>query len=142
MQCRTPELIWSDDMVLTFRSAITEQVERLYTLQMADATALMELDEEFEVEYETLDDEIYIGGIYVRLFLQNPNYKIRRPETFIEALLQAHEGLAPVDGMEKDLGYICTCIITVLKVRRYRASWRAQATLTRFMPGAGSCDAL
>jgi len=89
-------------------------------MQLDDPTAILDLeeDEDFEgPEYTTLDDEIYIGGIYVRLFLNNPNYKIRRPETFIEALLQAHEQLAPVVGMAKDLGYICTCIITVLKVR-------------------------
>ena len=79
----------------------------------------------------------YVGGIYLRLFLQNPQYNIRKPEKFVEvkasrcttctvhfshdlcaqALLQAHEALAQTEGMAKDLGTICTCVLTVLKVR-------------------------
>ena len=34
-----------------------------------------------------------------------------------QALLQAHEALAQTEGMAKDLGTICTCVLTVLKVR-------------------------
>ena len=93
----------------------------------------------------------YVGGIYLRLFLQNPQYNIRKPEKFVEvqnravvlqatlqlahpflthdlcaqALLQAHEALAQTEGMAKDLGTICTCVLTVLKVRLHPDHLRA-----------------
>ena len=117
MECKTPELIWSDDMALLFRQAVSGQLESLYDAQLHDSGAKPELDEEYAVDYEVLEDEMFIGGIYVRLFLKNPQYNIRKPEKFIEALFAAHEALACADGMAKDLGYICTCIITVLKIR-------------------------
>eukprot|EP01051_Picozoa_sp_SAG22_P015756 SAG22_NODE_2109_length_3004_cov_2.193804_2_plen_837_part_00 len=117
MECKTPELIWSDDMALQFRQAVTGQLETLYDTQLHSWEAKPELDEEYAVDYAVLEDEMFVGGIYVRLFLKNPQYNIRKPEKFIEALFAAHEALACADGMAKDLGFICTCIITVLKVR-------------------------
>ena len=83
-ECRTPELIWNDEMALQFRQAVGEQLDLLHTRQLEDSTARLELDPAHQVEYSALDDEIYIGGIYVRLFLQNPQFDIRRPEKFIE----------------------------------------------------------
>jgi DnaJ family protein C protein 13 len=100
-----------------FRAAVVGQLEDLYTAQLEDVTAVPALDEDFQVEYESLYEETYVGGIYLRLFLQNPQYNIRKPEKFVEALLQAHEALAQTEGMAKDLGTICTCVLTVLKVR-------------------------
>jgi hypothetical protein len=35
---------------------------------------------------QVLEDEMFIGGIYVRLFLKNPQYNIRKPEKFVEVL--------------------------------------------------------
>ena len=58
--------------------------------------------------YSALDDEIYIGGIYVRIFLQQPQFKVRRPEKFIEGLFEQHEKLAVAEGMAKDLGAVAT----------------------------------
>ena len=46
-----------------------------------------------------------------------------------QALLQAHEALAQTEGMAKDLGTICTCVLTVLKVRCTQTHLRA--------PGSG-----
>ena len=71
-------------MALQFRQAVGEQLDLLHTRQLEDSTARLELDPAHQVEYSVLDDEIYIGGIYVRLFLQNPQFDIRRPEKFIE----------------------------------------------------------
>ena len=146
-ECRTPELIWNDEMALQFRQAVGEQLDLLHTRQLEDNTARLELDPAHQVEYSALDDEIYIGGIYVRLFLQNPQFDIRRPEKFIEVrspycsrdvqpgltvtlpgqeLLDAHGTLSAVEGMAKDLGAVATAMLTVLKVRRHRSSRAAR----------------
>jgi hypothetical protein len=73
--------------------------------------------DDFVVDYASLHEETYVGGIYLRIFLQNPQYNLRKPEKFVEALLQAHEQLARQEGMAKELSTICTCILTILKVR-------------------------
>eukprot|EP01047_Picozoa_sp_COSAG01_P066741 COSAG01_NODE_9275_length_2496_cov_1.895286_2_plen_62_part_00 len=57
-------------MATQFRQAVAEQLELLHLQQLNDPTAKLALEEDFAVEYDVLDDEIYIGGIYVRLFLQ------------------------------------------------------------------------
>ena len=88
-----------------FRAAVVGQLEDLYTAQLEDVTAVPALDEDFQVEYESLYEETcaalplpaaphassqlllrdrYVGGIYLRLFLQNPQYNIRKPEKFVE----------------------------------------------------------
>jgi DnaJ family protein C protein 13 len=83
-ECKTPELIWNDGMASQFRAAAAGQMEQLYTAQVADPKAKPELDEDFQVEYEGLYEEVSVGGIYLRLFLQNPQYNIRKPEKFVE----------------------------------------------------------
>ena len=115
--CRTPELIWNDEMALTFRQVVGEQLDLLHTQQLEDTSAQYTPDPEFSVTYAALNDEIYIGGIYLRIFLQNPQYSLRRPEKFIEGLLEHHERLAAAEGMAKDLGTVATAVITVLKVQ-------------------------
>ena len=116
MQCKTPELIWNDGMCANFRAQVHEHVEQLFTLQNADINATPSLDQDFSVKYDNLAEEMFIGGIYIRLFLKNPQYNLRRPEKFVEALLTAHEQLARMEGMAKDLGFVCTCMLTILKV--------------------------
>jgi len=104
-------------MATQFRVEVAEQMEALYTRQSEDSTALAELDEDFAVEYSCLQEEVNVGGIYLRLFLQNPNYNIRKPEKFVETLFGTHETLSRMEGMAKDLGTICTCVLTILKVK-------------------------
>ena len=57
-------------MATQFRQAVTEKLELLHLQQLNDPSAKLTLEEDYAVEYDVLDDEIYIGGIYVRLFLQ------------------------------------------------------------------------
>eukprot|EP01052_Picozoa_sp_SAG31_P006405 SAG31_NODE_294_length_18242_cov_28.418949_17_plen_87_part_00 len=69
---------------------------------------------DFVVDYASLHEETYVGGIYLRLFLQNPQYNLRKPEKFVESLLQAHEQLAKQEGMGKELGTIWCGAVTML----------------------------
>ena len=79
--CKTPELIWvrstlsaqglairsaergagcccqNDGMSQQFRAAVVGQLEDLYTAQLEDVTAVPALDEDFQVEYESLYEE-------------------------------------------------------------------------------------
>lgn len=44
----------------------------------------------YKLEYDSLRGEIYVGGVYVRLFLKNPKYPVRDPVKFAEALVEQY----------------------------------------------------
>lgn len=43
--------------------------------------------EDYHLEYEELAGEMFVGGVYVRLFLKNPGAALRAPEAFLEGLM-------------------------------------------------------
>lgn len=44
----------------------------------------------YQLEYDSLRGEVYVGGVYVRLFLKNPKYAVRDPVKFSEALVEKY----------------------------------------------------
>lgn len=44
----------------------------------------------YQLEYDSLRGEVYVGGVYVRLFLKNPKYAVRDPVKFAEALVEKY----------------------------------------------------
>ena len=42
------------------------------------------------MHFEGLTAELFIGGVYVRLFLKNPSFPLRAPKAFLEGLLKAY----------------------------------------------------
>lgn len=46
------------------------------------------LPPERALPYDALRGEVYVGGVYVRLFLKSPHYALRDPGRFAEALLE------------------------------------------------------
>lgn len=45
---------------------------------------------DYQIAYDNLRGEIFVGGVYVRLFLKNPKYPIRDPVKFAEALVEKY----------------------------------------------------
>ena len=37
------------------------------------------------MEHEGLAGEMHVGGVYLRLYMRNPQYPLRHPKTFLEA---------------------------------------------------------
>ena len=40
--------------------------------------------EGWHVEHEGLAGEMHVGGVYLRLYMRNPQYPLRHPKTFLE----------------------------------------------------------
>lgn len=59
------------------------------------------LPSDFNLEHDELRGELYIGGVYVRLFMKNPKAALRRPKEFLEGLLERYV---------KEIGEHCTCL--------------------------------
>jgi hypothetical protein len=91
----TPELIWESSM----RGDLRNVVGRLLDVciderqKAASGNEVFVLDPSTRVTYKTLNDELFIGGVYVSRFLKEPTYNLRDPTRFLEMLLQrwAHE---------------------------------------------------
>ncbi len=45
---------------------------------------------DFRIIFDNLKSELFIGGVYVRLFLKNPSFPLRAPKGFLEGLLKTY----------------------------------------------------
>ncbi|KAK8790027.1 hypothetical protein WA158_006807 [Blastocystis sp. Blastoise] len=97
----TPECIWTGDM----RHLLRETVED-FIKQMGDSLyeeEYFKLPSNYRMHYPELAEELYVGGVYVRLFLKDPKYTLRDPKLFIEEAFKmwfadAKRELARLDG--------------------------------------------
>jgi hypothetical protein len=51
----------------------------------------LDLPPAFRVRYEALANELYIGGVYVRIFLKQPTFELSNPVFFLEKLIEQWE---------------------------------------------------
>jgi hypothetical protein len=86
----TPELIWNSSMRGELRIVLAKQldvcVEKRRVNEAGDES--FSLQPEVRVKYNNLEDELFVGGVYVSRFLKEPTYNIRDPTAFLEMLLQ------------------------------------------------------
>ena len=90
----TPELMWTLEMQKEIRLALIKQ------LVNADNTINWrpELREDFAVEYKQISEELYVGDVYVRLYMRQPTFKLSNPIRFLECLISRWE-----DALEAQL---------------------------------------
>ena len=82
-----PELIWNDEA----REKVCDTVKKLrqshFQLQRESTDAKWSFREDFEVVYTNVQGELVIGGVFLRLFITNPGWVLRRPKEFLTELL-------------------------------------------------------
>lgn len=93
----SPELLWNATCRHELRAALTELVNGLQGLRKKaqDNNAPggangcgWSLPATFRIRYSSIDGELIIGGIFVRLFIKDPSYSLRDPRGFLEALFR------------------------------------------------------
>eukprot|EP01029_Cantina_marsupialis_P011436 TRINITY_DN254_c0_g1_i11.p1 TRINITY_DN254_c0_g1~~TRINITY_DN254_c0_g1_i11.p1 ORF type:complete len:2390 (-),score=794.21 TRINITY_DN254_c0_g1_i11:807-7976(-) len=82
-----PELIWNAEMrmelVASLRQLLKETLEN-----RGEPGHQWDLKEGFHINYRCLNRELNVGGVFIRLFLDDPKYNLRDPRGFVEALLE------------------------------------------------------
>ena len=64
--------------------------------------------EDYRIQFEGLSSELYVGGVYVRLFLKNPGFPLREPKVFLEGLLKAYlTDIAAGNAGDRPLLLVC-----------------------------------
>lgn len=83
-----PELIWNEEG----REKVCGVVERMclkhYRSQRENPDTKWNLPEDFSVIYAQSQGEIVIGGVFLRLFVANPGWVLRKPREFLTELLE------------------------------------------------------
>lgn len=88
--CENPELIWTAEMQKELRDALTTLLE----CDQQDGAKFeqpVQLTADYSVHYRQLAQEIYVGGVYVRIFLKQPTFRLSNPMLFLEKLLEFWE---------------------------------------------------
>jgi hypothetical protein len=85
--CETPELIWTVEMQNELRAALTA----LLGSTSDSFNKPIEVSVDHTVSYRQLTNEIYIGGVYIRLFLKQPTFRLSNPVFFLEKLIEFWE---------------------------------------------------
>lgn len=86
----TPELIWDGTMRAELRKVAGHELNSLaqFRRETGGSNESFHLQPNVRVKYSKLENELFIGGVYVSRFLKEPTYNIRDPTSFLEMLLQ------------------------------------------------------
>lgn len=138
-----PELIWTAEM----QGELREELARMLTKQndstggadgeMSSFQVVPTITPDYFVRYRQLMAEIYVGGVYIRLFLKQPTFRLTNPVLFCEKVVEfwessfhiqvpekggssggadsASDSRAVVLGNEDFLGILTSCLICAVK---------------------------
>ena len=63
-------------------------IYRHYKAQRENIDAKWSLPEEYNVVYTDVAGELVVGGVFLRLFIANPGWVLRKPKEFLTELLE------------------------------------------------------
>ncbi|BFZ15550.1 hypothetical protein BsWGS_18589 [Bradybaena similaris] len=83
-----PELIWNDDAREKVCNTVKRLREKHFQAQKEDISAKWSMREDFQVVYSDVQGEVVVAGVFLRLFISNPAWVLRRPKEFLTELLE------------------------------------------------------
>jgi DnaJ family protein C protein 13 len=83
-----PELIWNDQAREKVCGVVKQMKDEHFRAQLDNPVAKWNLSEGFAVVYTDIEGELIIGGVFLRLFIANPGWVLRKPKEFIVELLE------------------------------------------------------
>lgn len=166
--CENPELIWTAVMQGELRDAILDLLGPVSTAKGDTSFSVPPvITPEYYVKYAQLASEIYVGGVYIRLYLKQPTFRLSNPVFFLEKLVEfwdssftiqvpvkavkndgfqgsASDSRSVVLGNEDFLTLLTSCIVCVIKgessVIDHLIQWGFVHTLCELMKRAVSQD--
>lgn len=86
-----PELIWNETTRQKVKGIIDQEVARLYEQHIKDPTAkwnTTSLADKSCAYGDSISGELVVGGVFVRLFVENPGWAVRHPKQFATELIE------------------------------------------------------
>ena len=100
----TPELIWNCEMKKDVGEFIAKMTKAFYSKQKNDPNIKWQVPESFQFKYKELENELYIGGVFIRVLNKNPTCPLNNPNTFSDGLFtKYHEALRKKDAELLDM---------------------------------------
>ncbi|XP_023317683.1 dnaJ homolog subfamily C member 13 isoform X2 [Trichogramma pretiosum] len=100
-QHENPELIWDDETKAKVCASVSELKSEFYKLQKNDEKVILKLPEN-KNNIDIAKNEVVIGGVYIRLFISNPAWVLRKPKEFLSELMDTILTLMAKDKMESE----------------------------------------
>jgi DnaJ family protein C protein 13 len=112
--CENPELIWTSEMQVELRNALIKLFKMTTTKsspddvgkesdKQQDFSQVIVFKPDFVVFYRQLQNEIFIGGVYIRLFLKQPTFRLTNPVLFLEKICSLWESSFEAQVPEMDV---------------------------------------
>ena len=93
-----PELIWNDSARLCVCKTLTQMCEQLFAEQTTNPSSIWKIPNDFEVKLPVGFGEFMIAGVYLRLYVQNPGWVVRKPKEFLTELMDSAKILMESEG--------------------------------------------
>jgi len=122
-----PELIWNEDTRAKVARVIGEEASRLHQGQKVDPNLSWNLSEDFQLSVQDVAGEVVVAGVYLRIFVTNPGWVLRRPKEFLEELMERMVKLMG-GGNNQEMELVTQSLIMLLE---------AQAALAEQLPTTG-----
>ncbi|TRY98042.1 hypothetical protein DNTS_004430 [Danionella cerebrum] len=82
-----PELIWNDQSRESVSTTVREMMLEFCRQQKDDPDVSWKLPEDFSVPYAASQGELEVGGVYLRIFISQPGWVLRKPREFLVCML-------------------------------------------------------
>ncbi|KAJ0173970.1 hypothetical protein K1T71_010116 [Dendrolimus kikuchii] len=114
-----PELVWSDDTRQRLAAHIAHLRDTHQSNQLSEPNSAFEDRETLErtsggEQSWAPPGEVVVGGVYLKLYLQNPHWNLRSPKRFLQELLTETISALNKDTSEGSRGDVCAKALAVL----------------------------
>ncbi|XP_016348350.1 dnaJ homolog subfamily C member 13-like [Sinocyclocheilus anshuiensis] len=82
-----PELIWNDSSRETVSTSVREMMLEHFKQQKDNPEVSWKLAEDFSVAYGAGQGELEVGGVFLRIFISQPGWVLRKPREFLVSLM-------------------------------------------------------
>ncbi|XP_078270124.1 dnaJ homolog subfamily C member 13 isoform X5 [Rhinoraja longicauda] len=83
-----PELIWNDNSRERVATTVREMMLEHFKQQCDNPDVNWKLPEDFTMVHGEAGDELSVGGVFLRIFIAQPGWVLRKPREFLVALLE------------------------------------------------------
>jgi len=93
-----PELIWNDDARERVAGTVKKLKDNHYTSQKDDPYVTWKIPDDFSITYDDVEGELVVGGVFLRLFIAQPSWVLRKPKDFMVAIMDKFVSLTTRPG--------------------------------------------
>ncbi|KAK3742179.1 hypothetical protein QZH41_012074 [Actinostola sp. cb2023] len=129
-----PELIWNNEAREKVCSVVKDLEDKHYHQQRQNLDIQWKLPDDFSVRFSETEGELTIGGVYIRLFIQQPAWVLRNPKDFMHAILEKFIELVTKININNEILETITQAVLCL--------FTAQTALADQIPGLGHIPAI